>query len=32
MLARLGEVFDAHQQAGQACIEYDVELYWGHVG
>lgn len=32
MLVRLRELFDAHQQAGQVRIEYDVELHWGHVG
>lgn len=31
MLDRLRELFDQHQHADQVCIEYDTELYFGHV-
>jgi SAM-dependent methyltransferase len=31
MLARLRQLFDLHQQAGQVTIEYDTKLYFGHI-
>lgn len=31
MLDRLREIFDHYQHDGHVCIEYDTELYFGHV-
>ena len=31
MISELERIFDAHNEDGQVCIEYNTELYFGKV-